>query len=217
MDSLSIKINAILNTQQSEVTIQQQMKQIQDALKPFNLNINTAELTAAFDKITNSMKIAADGTVQIKNNLSLVTEQGKQVNIVLNDMKVEQLKIVDNTKQQTVAEQKKSAELEKQIALFKEQKAIQLQNISSQYGSLYNSTSNQSQVSSIQSAIGGLNVENAEEQFKRINTDISQVSANLKEARVQQQGFFGDLVNDAGKMIAWTVVKYLPFIVKVIM
>jgi len=207
-NDLTILIKAILE-KTTETQLIEKLKQIEKNAPALTLKMDT--LNAQLEVAKTLQKIEDMNT---KSNAKILADKQKialqQETQNEKSLQYEQ-KVRMAIEQNNETEKLRTIELEKQIALFKEQKSIQLQNLSSQYGSLYNSSSNQSQVSSIQNSLGGLNVGNAEEQFKRINTDISQVGANLKQARVEQEGFFADLGHNAQKMIEWTLIGGILF------
>jgi len=114
------------------------------------------------------------------------------------------------------AERQQTAELQRQVALYQEQNAIQLRNLQSQYGSLARTPEIQSQISAIRGTVGGLSssvldANGFRTQSAQINTAISGIRASLNEARTASNNFATDLVKNAGKMMTWGLVGGVIF------
>jgi len=183
----------------------QQISQIENELKASHQkNINLLNEQIAKEQQSASKKLT---------NAKLIEQaQGKQANLIDEGIRLRRLEgeqqssLLRNQMQQQQAERQRTFELGRQIALFKEQKAIQMQNLQSTYGSSYNSPNVRSQVSGVQSSIANLNAGNFHEQSERINTDIGHIRANLNEARAASNSFANDLFHNAYKMLQWAAV-----------
>jgi len=114
------------------------------------------------------------------------------------------------------AERQQTAELQRQVALYQEQNAIQLRNLQSQYGSLARTPEIQSQISAIRGTVGGLSssvldANGFRTQSAQINTAISGIRASLNEARTASDNFGNDLVKNGIKMLQWGVIGGILF------
>jgi hypothetical protein len=112
-------------------------------------------------------------------------------------------------------EKQETAEIQKQLALYKEQMAIKNQNLKTTYGKNYDTAS----MSSILNTTNNLKasdfktIEELKEKTKQVNLQVEKTTSNMKQLRKEatlamkeSDSFMTTLIKDFGKMIAWSVV-----------
>jgi hypothetical protein len=155
-----------------------------------------------------------DTTKPIKTNVeqafnSIHKESQKYANDIgklIGDSIGQSVTLNTNSKTELQLKQKKTLEIEKQIALYKQEHAIQLQNIQSQYKSFYGKPEFKSQIEDINKLKNNISIDNYTESVKKTDMATKQLSANLKQAKVESENFANGLVKNAGKMLTWAVV-----------
>ena len=199
------------------------------------LNVNSSvidqqKVKSAVDAVTNAHR-AQQGImnqeIATQNELNALKDKelGRQQSLY--DFSIRQREIQQQQSSQLIrqqmqeeanleAERLKTAELQRQIGLYQQQNSLQLRNLQSQYGSLARNPAVQSQISAVQSTVGGLSssvldANGFRTQTSAINSSISSIRTGLNEARASSQGFGSDLANNAIKMVQWTIVGGLIF------
>ena len=108
---------------------------------------------------------------------------------------------IDKIKQENEA-------IEKQIELYKQQMEIKLQNLNTSGGKAINTEGIKSEIQAIKDALASLNIENYEDMTKKINTQLKQTQANVREINTEAKsasGFFGDILHNTAKFVEWSV------------
>lgn len=207
-DKIQILIESILS-KGSKQKLEQELKKIESQLKPLDLKLGIsdeaqiklfksmqkiekqkAKMNADQDKA--SAKAIADNETQLqyeqKVRMALEKEEQSQKNITL--------------------------EIQKQLALYKQQLAIRNQNLKTTYGKSYDSAG----MSNILNTANGLNasdfktVDALKNTTKQLDLQIDKSTAGMRQLRreatlamKESDGFMTTLAKDFGKMVAWTI------------
>lgn len=170
--------NAITDAQQKGMTRTQQQLELMKQQKENALNSNWDNLNS-------------DNQIKLQ----------QQANELINN------KTLNETKYQDKIEAE-NAQIQKQIELYREQMQIKLQNLNTSGGDALKNEGIQSEIEAIKSALSGLNINNYDDNVKKINTQLKQTQANIREVNSEASktnGFFDNIISSVGKFAQWTI------------
>jgi len=196
-------------------TEERQTLAIQKQQEKYNLLF--AEIRAG----ASSVRLTEDQMVLLQDKLSAISvgpqafTQLRELGSLMRSLRSES-NIQFVTESQVALERQQTAELQRQVLLYQEANALALRNMQAQYGSLARTPTVQSQISAVQTTVGGLSssvldAEGFRTQSTAINSSIAGIRTGLNEARESSHSFGADLVNNGIKMLQWTIVGGLIF------